>query len=61
MCYCGCSTANIRRSNTAGFGAGTWLAHCTVTLAGQVIEGRVLSKTMIIWLQVAEFPHASTA
>ena len=43
----------------AGFGAGTWLAHCTVSGAGQVIVGGVLSNTVITCKQVAELPHAS--
>ena len=40
---------------------GTLLAHETVTFAGQVIVGGVLSKTVMIWAQVAEFPQASVA
>src|SRR5687768_10724582 len=43
------------------FAGGTRLAHCTVTFAGQVIVGGVLSKTVIVWAQVPELPHASTA
>lgn len=43
------------------FGAGTWEAHCTVRLAGQVIEGGVLSNTVITCIQVAELPQASVA
>ena len=45
----------------AGLGAGTWLAHCTVTGAGQVIIGSELSKTVIVCEQVAELPQASVA
>src|SRR5688572_11605558 len=41
--------------------AGTWLAHSTVTLAGHVIVGAVLSNTVIVWAHVAEFPHTSVA
>ena len=43
------------------FAIGTWLAHCTVTSAGQVIEGGVLSKTVIVCAHVAELPHSSVA
>ena len=39
--------------------AGIRLAHCTVTFAGQVIVGPVLSSTVIVCEQVAELPHAS--
>ena len=42
-------------------GKGTWLAQETVTFAGQVMEGGVLSKTVIVCMQVFELPHASTA
>jgi hypothetical protein len=45
----------------ATLGAGTWLAHCTVTFIGQVRAGPILSNTVIIWAQVAELPHASVA
>jgi hypothetical protein len=31
----------------AVFGAGTWLAHCTVTLVGHVMEGGILSNTVM--------------
>jgi len=41
------------------FTAGTKLAHDTVTGAGQVITGAILSLTVIIWLQVALLPHTS--
>ena len=43
----------------AGFGTGTWLAHCTVNGAGQVSVGGVLSNTVMICTHVAELPHAS--
>ena len=42
-------------------GVGTADAHCTVTAAGGVILGATLSFTMIVSLQVAELPQASTA
>ena len=42
-------------------GTGTRLAHCTVILVGQVIIGGVSSRTVMIWLQVAELPHKSVA
>jgi hypothetical protein len=45
----------------AGFGAGTILAHETVTAAGQVIEGAVRSLTVIVCEQLAELPHTSVA
>jgi hypothetical protein len=45
----------------AGFTAGTWLAHCTDTLAGQVIVGAVLSRTVIVCVHDEELPHASVA
>jgi hypothetical protein len=32
----------------AGLFAGTWVAHCTVKLDGQVIDGAVLSNTVIV-------------
>ena len=35
--------------------------HCIVTLAGQVITGGVLSSTVMVWVHVLEFPHASVA
>ena len=37
------------------FGAGTWEAHCTVSGAGQVIDGGVLSNTVITCVHVDEF------
>jgi hypothetical protein len=40
-------------------GAGTSEAHCTVIGAGHVMDGGVLSNTVMIWVQVAELPHAS--
>ena len=40
---------------------GTLLAHETVTFAGHVIVGTVLSKTIIVCAQVAELPQASVA
>ena len=45
----------------AVLGTGTWLAHWTVTFAGHVIEGAVLSKTVITCVHVAVFPQASVA
>ena len=41
--------------------AGTDPAQDTVTLAGQVIVGGVISLTVINWAQVAELPQASVA
>jgi hypothetical protein len=32
----------------AGLLAGTWLVHCTVVFDGQVIDGAILSKTVIV-------------
>lgn len=43
------------------FTGGTWLAQETVTFAGQVMEGGVLSNTVITWVQVAVFPQTSVA
>jgi hypothetical protein len=43
------------------FGAGTELAHEKDTFAGQVMEGAVLSNTVIVWVHEAELPHASVA
>ena len=43
------------------FAAGTRLAQVTVTLAGQVMVGGVLSNTLNVWAQVAVFPQASVA
>jgi hypothetical protein len=40
---------------------GTWLAHCTVTLLGHVIDGGVLSTAVISCMQVAVLPQASVA
>lgn len=45
----------------AGFGAGTCEAHCTETPAGHVKVGTVLSKTVMICVQVAELPQSSVA
>ena len=44
-----------------GAGGGTWLAQDTVTFAGQVITGGVLSSTKMVWIQVDVFPHPSVA
>ena len=44
-----------------GFGAGTSAAQVTVTFAGHVMVGAVLSKTVIVWAQVAELPQTSVA
>ena len=44
-----------------GFGTGTEEGHSTVTGAGQVMEGAVLSFTVITWVQVAELPQTSVA
>ncbi len=35
--------------------------HGTVNGCGQVITGGVVSTTVIVWLQLVEFPHASIA
>ena len=43
------------------FGAGTRLAHWTVTGAGQVMVGGVISCTTIVRLQDAVFPQSSVA
>src|SRR5688500_11569993 len=43
------------------FGAGTSLAHSTVTSAGQVMPGGVLSVTVIVCVQELEFPQSSVA
>ena len=45
----------------AGDGGGTALAHCTVIAAGQVIVGGVSSRTVMVCVQVAKLPQASTA
>ena len=42
-------------------GAGTAELQLTVIEFGQVILGGVLSSTVIIWVQVAEFPQTSVA
>lgn len=39
----------------AGLGAGTNAAHCTVVLAGHVIDGNELSNTVIVCVHVEEF------
>ncbi len=44
-----------------GTGAGTRLAHCTVEFAGHVMDGGVLSNTVIVCVQLAVFPQASVA
>ncbi len=44
-----------------GNGVGTKFAHCTVEFTGQVINGTVLSNTVIVCEQLAEFPHSSIA
>ena len=45
----------------AVFAIGTRLAHVTVIFAGHVIEGGVLSNTVMICEHVAELPHSSVA
>ena len=42
------------------FGTGTSEKHWTLTAPGQVIEGGVVSFTVIICVQVPAFPQAST-
>ena len=42
-------------------GAGTSEAQLTVTGAGQVMVGGVISWTVIVWVQSALLPHASVA
>ena len=42
-------------------GTGTRLAHCTVTGAGQVMVGGVISCTTMVRLQVAVLPQSSVA
>ena len=37
------------------------LSHSTVAGGGQTMAGGVVSTTVMIWLQVAALPHASTA
>ena len=41
------------------FGAGTCEKHWTVTGPGQVIDGGVVSLTVIVCVQVLTLPHAS--
>ena len=36
-----------------GFGGGTCVKHCTLTASGQVIEGGVVSLTVIVWVWAA--------
>jgi len=43
------------------FGAGTNEAHCTVTVAGQVMEGGVVSLTVMVCVQVALLLQLSAA
>ena len=43
------------------FGAGTSEKHWTPTAAGQVIDGGVVSLTVIVCVQVRVLPHASVA
>jgi hypothetical protein len=45
----------------AVLGAGTSPAHCTVTLPGHMINGTVLSKTVIVCEHEDELPHSSVA
>jgi hypothetical protein len=42
-------------------GAGTCAAHWKVRLAGQVMDGGVPSKTVMVWVHVAVIKHASVA
>src|SRR5262245_12657768 len=42
-------------------GAGTRLAHCTFTAAGQLIEGKVVSLTVITCVALLWLPQASVA
>ena len=45
----------------AVLGGGTLAKHCTVTPAGQVIDGGVLSLIRMVWAHAALLPHASVA
>jgi hypothetical protein len=42
-------------------GVGTLVAHSTVTAAGQVINGAMLSLTVMVWVQVVVLPQESAA
>src|SRR5262245_28449253 len=42
-------------------GAGTRLAHCTVSGAGQVSEGAIVSTKVMCWTQVMVLPQLSVA
>jgi len=42
-------------------GAGTSVMQATVILFGQVIEGAMLSLTVIVWVQVVVLPQESAA
>src|SRR5688572_30497187 len=45
----------------AGLAGGTRFAHSTDTFTGHVSIGAILSNTVMIWAQVALFPHTSVA
>jgi hypothetical protein len=42
-------------------GAGTSVTQATVTFAGQVIAGAMLSLTVMVWVQVVVLPQESCA
>jgi hypothetical protein len=55
-------TVQLSDADTAFvFTAGTSPVHCTVTGAGHVIDGGVLSWTVIVWSQSVLFPQSSVA
>ena len=58
-----CSAPQVSVDTTAlSLGAGTALAHWTVTSAGMlVIAGAVLSLTVIVWVRLLLLPQASVA
>jgi len=42
-------------------GAGTFPLHCTEIEVGFEAVGEILSSTLMVWLRIAVFPHASVA
>src|SRR5436190_23010311 len=52
--------AEVRRAGP-GVAGGVSPVHSTVVLAGQVIDGLVVSTTVMVWAQVAKLPLSSVA
>ena len=51
----------LMNSINEAYAEGTRSIHVTLIVAGQLISGGVLSDTLIVYVQLDEFPHASVA